>query len=110
MKPPARHVCSPSIANAKCEDTAMKEKHMSKTENPTADLEALWRHVGEPDRLQGVNAYAMDEGGETFGQTERLPEVGYGAADRSVVGMLHAIVERHVVRLGGGAHTDAVGE
>ena len=29
---------------------------MSKAENPTADLEALWCHVGKPDRFQGVNA------------------------------------------------------
>ena len=37
---------------------------MSKAENPTADLEALWCHVGKPDRLQGVNARVMDKGGE----------------------------------------------
>ena len=48
---------------------------MSKAENPTADLEALWCHVGKPDRFQGVNAHVMDKGGGTFGQIERLPEV-----------------------------------
>ena len=73
---------------------------MSKTENPTADPEALWRHVGEPDRFQGVNAHVMDEGGGTFSQVERLPEVWYDALDGSVIGVLHAIVERHSIRLG----------
>ena len=81
---------------------------MLKTENPTADLEALWCHVGKPDRFQGVNAHVMDKGGGTFGQIERLPEVGYDAPDRFVVSVLHALVERHAVRLGSGSYTDAV--
>ena len=83
---------------------------MSKTKNPTADLEALWRHVGELDRFQGVDAHVVDEGGGAFCQVERLPKVWYGAVDGSMICVLHAIVERHAIRLGGGAHADAVGE
>ena len=46
---------------------------MLKTENPTADLEALWCHVGKPDRLQGVNAHVMDKGGGKLSRIEELP-------------------------------------
>ena len=52
----------------------------------------------------------MDKGGRALSKLEGLPEVGHRPAERSVVGMLHAVAELHAVSLGRGTHPNTVRE
>ena len=73
---------------------------MQKTGKPTAELRALWRHIRQLDRFERVDPHIMDEGRRTLSKLQRLPIVRQETRHRPVVGVLHAIVEGHAVRLG----------
>ena len=77
----------PNVTN-----TAIEGKHMYRTGKPTAVLGALWRHVDNPDRLEGLSARIDHEPSRSLGQRCRLSEVGSNTSHRGVVGVLHAIL------------------
>ena len=77
----------PNVTN-----TAIEEKHMYWTGKPTAVLGALWRHVDNPDRLEGLSARIVNETRRSLGKRYRFSEVGSNTTHRGVVGVLHAIL------------------
>ena len=83
---------------------------MCRTGNPTAELGALWRHVDNADRLEGLSTRIVDEPRRPLGQRYSLSEVRSDTTHRSVICVLHAILQGHPVCLGRGAHSYTVRE